>query len=88
MSSPATMSARQLTLTIPLISDNIVDHLSAEDVHNCITVSKEFHQAFVPYNWRSIHISQRSSYNSLHDNIMASEAQFLTETQSKIRTLS
>ncbi|KAF9213322.1 hypothetical protein BGZ59_005536 [Podila verticillata] len=88
MSSSATMSARQLTLTIPLISDNIVDHLSAEDVQNCITVSKEFHQAFVPYNWRSIHISQRSSYNSLHDNILASEAQFLTETQSKIRTLS
>lgn len=88
MSSSAAMSARQLTLTIPLICDNIVDHLSAEDVHNCITVSKEFHQAFVPYNWRSIHMSQRSSYNSLHDNILASEAQVLIETQPKIQALS
>lgn len=82
------MSARLLTLTIPLICDSIVDHLSAEDVHNCITVSKEFHHVFVPYNWRSIHISQRSSYNSLRDSILASKAQVLIETQPKIQALS
>ncbi|KAF9305567.1 hypothetical protein BGZ74_009718 [Mortierella antarctica] len=82
------MSARQLTLTIPHICDSIVDHLSSNDVRNCITISKEFHQAFVPYNWRYIHITLRSSYTSLHDHILASEGQVLIENKPRIQALS
>ncbi|KAG0038652.1 hypothetical protein BGZ82_011305 [Podila clonocystis] len=82
------MSARLLTLTIHHICDSIVDHLSSNDVHNCITVSKEFHQAFVPYQWRFIHISKRSSYTSLRDNIRASEGRTLIENRPRIIALS
>ncbi|KAG0038655.1 hypothetical protein BGZ82_011308 [Podila clonocystis] len=81
------MSETQLALTIPHICDDIVCHLSNEDVRNCITVSKDFHQTFVPYTWRTISIFQRSSYKSLSSNILASESQILIENQPKIQTL-
>lgn len=87
-STKTNMSARHLILTIPHICDSIVDHLSLHDVRNCITVSKEFHQAFVSCNWRFIHISKRSSYISLHDNILASEGQVLIENRPRIIALS
>ncbi|KAG0028404.1 hypothetical protein BGZ81_004777 [Podila clonocystis] len=81
------MSEIQLALTIPHICDDIVCHLSKKDVRNCITVSKDFHQTFVPYTWRTISIFQRSSYKSLSSNILASESQILIETQPRIQTL-
>ncbi|KAG0085994.1 hypothetical protein BGZ92_008549 [Podila epicladia] len=82
------MSARELILTIRHICDNIFDHLSPNDVHNCITLSKKFHQAFAPCNWRFIRITRRSSYTSLRDHILASEGQVLIENKSRIKTLS
>ncbi|KAF9337184.1 hypothetical protein BG006_005905 [Podila minutissima] len=88
MSTHTNMSERHLALTIPHICDDIVRHLSNKDVHSCITVSKDFHEAFVHYNWRTVSIPERDKYNSLCTNILASESQILIETQPKIQSLS
>ncbi|KAG0342191.1 hypothetical protein BG000_006325 [Podila horticola] len=82
------MSESHLAFSIPHICDDIVRHLSTEDVRNCSTVSKEFHQIFVPYVWRTISISERNCYKSLCTNILASESQILIDTQPRIQTLS
>ncbi|KAF9309561.1 hypothetical protein BG003_009607 [Podila horticola] len=82
------MSGSHFALSIPHICDDVVRHLSKEDVRNCIMVSKEFHQTFVPYIWRTISVSERRSYKSLRTNILASDSQILFEAQSRIQTLS
>ncbi|KAG0092640.1 hypothetical protein BGZ93_008228 [Podila epicladia] len=82
------MSARQLAFSIPHICDDIASHLSAKDIRKCVLVSREFHQLFFPYTWRSLTISRRFLYNSLRDKIRSSDGQALSKYQHRIQKLS
>ncbi|KAG0342195.1 hypothetical protein BG000_006329 [Podila horticola] len=88
MSSHPSISGRELALTIPHIRECIIFQLSAKDIHRCSRVSWEFHHLFAPYQWRSLSITRRYSFNSLRDKIRASDENTLAERQSKIHTLS
>ncbi|KAG0028406.1 hypothetical protein BGZ81_004779 [Podila clonocystis] len=82
------MSTRQLAFSIPHICDDIASHLSAKDIRRCTLVSREFHQLFFPYTWKSLSISRRFLYNTLRDKIRSSGGQALAKNQHRIQKLS
>ncbi|KAG0342194.1 hypothetical protein BG000_006328 [Podila horticola] len=82
------MSTRQLAFSLPHICDDIASNLSKKDIRRCTLVSRDFHQLFFPYTWKSLSISRRCIYNSLRDKIRSSHGQALFKNQHRIQKLS
>lgn len=88
MSTFAQMSPRQLALSIPHIIDDIVNYLSTQDICNCNSVSREFHQVFEDYTWRWMSFRHPVSYSALCDKIRDTNGQVLAEKQHWIERIS
>ncbi|KAG0338685.1 hypothetical protein BG004_007118 [Podila humilis] len=55
-------------IEIPLIISIVACELSQPDLWSCVQVNHSFHQAFLPFLWRSINLSKRKRFRTLDLN--------------------